>query len=160
MIVNHLEEDKHTGSLTLYQNQSLSWRGNKIFLAALTVYMIFFNVLWWMMGAWLILPVSGAELLLVWLLIYQFKLHQQYREHLIFTADEFTIKSGHRRCDNEKSYPRHAVRFLVYEPRTWHPKRLFIQYLDTKIEIAQNLSENDKDELIRILETLLIRPII
>ena len=158
MIDNQLVDDNQTGSLTLYQNQSLSWKGNKIFIAILAAYTTFFCIGWYQIGAWLVLPFAGAEVLLVWVLIYTFKLHQRYREQLIFTKDQFIIKSGHKQCDHEKVYPRHAVRFKVFEPKTWHHKRLYIQYLDQQFEIAQYLSDEDKDDLIDLLEKLLIRP--
>jgi len=156
MIINHMGDASDNGSLVLRQNESLSWRGNQIFLCILSLYMLVLSVSWVQAGAWWIIPFSGFEVLCAWVGIYLLKRHQQYREQILFTEQTLTIRKGRDQAEQEICYPRHAVRLRVVKSHEWYATRLYLQYLNQRLEIAKDLSEQDKMDLVRLIKPLLV----
>ncbi len=76
-------------------DQSATWGVNLLLLAALAVPLLTIAVVFALLGAWLILPFAGLELLALGAALYRVNWKQQYRHVITLSEDSVWIDKGH-----------------------------------------------------------------
>lgn len=149
-----MRPDKGTGYLLVVPHQSLSWQGNKVFIAATGLILLTMAVYFALYGLWLILPFAGIELAGLWVALYYTSLRQQCREVIRFTETEVVVQRGRYTPRGEVRLPRHWSRFIIRDCGDWAPKRLWLRCHNRQVELAARLGADEKDHLIHMLRDI------
>ena len=138
--------NKDSLSLTLKPNKSSSINENFIFFGFLSIICLTFAIGFFILGATLILPFAGLEIIV---LISVLKVNRDWvnqSEKIYLDKLYLKLKKG----SNEITLDRFLSKFSVTDQKT--KKRLFVTSGDKKIEIGSFLNEEDKDKLISLLK--------
>jgi uncharacterized membrane protein len=128
-------------------NRNLSWQKTKLAFLLLGFCIAAVAIYFASLGAWLVVPFAGLELLLLGIALYLQCCHAHQQQVIKIDADTVSICDG-RREKVEASYPRAWSRVVqTRDPRGWYPSRLFIGAHGRFIEIGSYLIESERDLL-------------
>ena len=134
---------------TIYQNQSLSKRGNQMFF--LTTFCLSFAIAlafaWH--GLWLILPFAGIEMLALGLALY-WCVNRLSRVETITVSDKEVSLNVRQRNHEQSSctFPKAWTRATVISPQAvTQRRRLCLEGNRSKVEIGIFLADREKIEL-------------
>ena len=134
---------------TIYQNQSLSVRGNILFFITMCcVSFTIASVFAWH-GQWLILPFAGVEMFALGLALY-FCMKRLSRVETVTISDKDITVSVQQRNQLKRSrtFPKAWARASVFPASsTAHGQRLWLNTRRAKIEIGACLSNREKRQL-------------
>ena len=132
--------------IELRPNKSSSLRQNVLFFGMLSLICITFGVGFFIVGAPLILPFAGLEILALITII---KLNRDWSNQLqILAIDKLHVKIKNNK--RKKIYDRFLSKFLIKEKNG--AKVILLQSHKEQIEIGRFLTADEKDELIAILK--------
>jgi len=132
--------------IELRPNKSSSLRQNVLFFGMLSLICITFGVGFFIVGAPLILPFAGLEILALITII---KLNRDWSNQLqILAIDKLHVKITNNK--RKKIYDRFLSKFLIKEKNG--AKVILLQSHKEQIEIGKFLTADEKDELIAILK--------
>ena len=132
--------------IELRPNKSSSLRQNVLFFGMLSLICITFGVGFFIIGAPLILPFAGLEILALITII---KLNRDWSNQLqILIIDKLHVKITNNKRKN--IYDRFLSKFLIQEKNG--AKVILLQSYKEQIEIGRFLTADEKDELIAILK--------
>ena len=132
--------------IELRPNKSSSLRQNLLFFGMLSLICITFGVGFFIVGAPLILPFAGLEILALITII---KLNRDWSNQLqILAIDKLHVKITNNK--RKKIYDRFLSKFLIQEKNG--AKVILLQSRKEQIEIGRFLTADEKDELIAILK--------
>ena len=132
--------------IELRPNKSSSLRQNVLFFGMLSLICITFGVGFFIVGAPLILPFAGLEILALITII---KLNRDWSSQLqILAIDKLHVKITNNK--RKKIYDRFLSKFLIQEKNG--TKVILLQSHKEQIEIGRFLTADEKDELIAILK--------
>ena len=132
--------------IELRPNKSSSLRQNVLFFCMLSLICITFGVGFFIVGAPLILPFAGLEILALITII---KLNRDWSNQLqILAIDKLHVKITNNK--RKKIYDRFLSKFLIQEKNG--AKVILLQSHKEQIEIGRFLTADEKDELIAILK--------
>ncbi len=130
----------------LRPNKSSSLRQNVLFFGMLSLICITFGVGFFIVGAPLLLPFAGLEILALITII---KLNRDWSNQLqILAIDKLHVKITNNK--RKKIYDRFLSKFLIQEKNG--AKVILLQSRKEQIEIGRFLTADEKDELIAILK--------
>jgi len=135
-------------AFTVSPNCSLGWVWMKrvflffaLCLATVTAYFM-------SLGAWLVLPFAGLELLVLGVGIYANARWSARRELVILEDNQLRVLQGLSRLQEVACMPRHWTRVnLRKDPRGWYPSRLLLECHGRRVEIGQSLVESERIQL-------------
>jgi uncharacterized membrane protein len=137
-----------TCRFTLKPNCSMSWRWVKRLVAGLGCCILAVGAYWVSLGAWLVLPFTGLELLVLGLGFYLCSLAGHSREVIEIDGEDLRVLRGHRRLEEVVRFPRHWTRAtLSRDPRGWYPSRLVLRCHGRRVEVATRLIESEREDL-------------
>ena len=132
----------------LRPNQSMSWRGNLIFLAGLFGLFAVTGAAFAFMGFWPVLPFAGLELALVAYALYRVSHACQVCEVISIDERSVTIEKGRRRPETSDVFQRTWARLQWRRSRSrLHPNRLFVRSHGRWVEIGRFLTEEERSGL-------------
>lgn len=113
MVNIRLDDSGYRGLIILRPDLSLSWQGNvKVFLlialCSLAIASVFV-----MQGRWLVLPFSGAEILLLGASLYVFYRRASRTQLIRLSEHRVIIEQGYRRAEQRIEYPRYWSEFHI-----------------------------------------------
>jgi len=100
-----------------------------------------------LLGAWMILPFSGLEMLTLGTCLYLCARQAQHCEVITITADTVEIARGRRQPEQTASFVRGWSRVLLNRRQGWYPSRLYIGAHGRMIEVGRCLTEPDRRQL-------------
>ena len=133
-------------SIDLAPNKSSSINQNLVFFGFLSLLCLTFGIGFFFIGATMILPFAGLEVLALILIlrINRKWLNQKQTLHL----DKLYVKI--EKDDKEMIFDRFLSKFLVEENNS--KKLLYLKSSNERIEIGSFLNEEEKEELINLLK--------
>ena len=133
-------------SIDLAPNKSSSINQNLVFFGFLSLLCLTFGIGFFFVGATMILPFAGLEVLALILIlrINRKWLNQKQTLHL----DKLYVKI--EKDDKEMIFDRFLSKFLVEENNS--KKLLYLKSSNERIEIGSFLNEEEKEELINLLK--------
>jgi uncharacterized membrane protein len=133
---------------TLRPNCSLSWRWVKRLLVGLALCMTAVSTYWVALGAWLVVPFTGLEFLVLGFGFYACSVAGHSREVIEVDGADLRVLRGHRRLEEVARFPRHWTRVtLSHDPRGWYPSRLVLRCHGRRCEVAARLVEAEREDL-------------
>lgn len=176
MVNIRLDDSGYRGLIILRPDLSLSWQSNvKVFLlialCSLAIASVFV-----MQGRWLVLPFSGAEILLLGASLYVFYRRASRTQLIRLSEHSVVIEQGYRRAEQRVEYPRYWSEFHIessvptespvghkaaksqgIEPDLCSIPRVSISSRQQQTELGAFLSYADKQRLIRALKEITAR---
>ena len=145
----------HQGmSFVLCPDRSLSWAGMRTVLVALLCCLGGISLYFTLNGAWLVLPFTGLEALVLTIAIYLNAQSATTRETITLTDKEISVARGRRTLGEAARFQRYWCQVaLVRDPRGWYPSRLYLGSHGRCIEIGKMLVENERRQLASQLTT-------
>lgn len=138
----------HGYRFTLRPNCALSWRRTKwlvlFFACCLGLVGCYFAAL----GAWLVLPFAGLELVVLAGGFYLSALAGHRREVIEINGSDLRVLRGGRRLEEVARLSRYWTQVsLLRDPRGWYPSRLLLRCHGGRYEVGVKLVEAEREEL-------------
>jgi uncharacterized membrane protein len=134
-------------------NQSATWSTNVLLLLALAVPVFVIAAVFALLGAWLILPFAGLELLALAAALYQVNWKQQYRQVITVSADSVWIDKGHYVPRQHWRFPRHTTGLTItVERHPWDRPELCVHDCNESVSLGEFLNREDSLKLIDLLQ--------
>lgn len=155
MVQAEINEQARTGTIVLRPNYSWTWRYNLYLLYTLMGLSMAIGFGFLLMGAWMILPYSIAEMAVLLGCMY-FTLQRARRQEVI-PVSEYNVKveKGAEAPDETFDYNRQWSRYCVKPARhPWDPAKVSIRSHGEELELGSFLNRRDKEELISVLRQL------
>ena len=140
------EITKNTLSLTLTPNKSSTVQQNLIFFGFLSVICMTFAIGFFVLGATMILPFAGLEILILFLVLKANRNWLNQSEKIELDKLYVKLKKG----KNDLIFDRFLSKFSIVDHKT--KKRIFITSDKKKVEIGSFLNEEEIEELITLLK--------
>ena len=137
---------KNTLSLTLTPNKSSTVQQNLIFFGFLSVICMTFAIGFFVLGATMILPFAGLEILILFLVLKANRNWLNQSEKIELDKLYVKLKKG----KNDLIFDRFLSKFSIVDHNT--KKRIFITSDKEKVEIGSFLNEEEIEELITLLK--------
>ena len=137
---------KNTISLTLTPNKSSTVQQNLIFFGFLSVICMTFAIGFFVLGATMILPFAGLEILILFLVLKANRNWLNQSEKIELDKLYVKLKKG----KNDLIFDRFLSKFSIVDHKT--KKRIFITSDKKKVEIGSFLNEEEIEELITLLK--------
>jgi uncharacterized membrane protein len=139
--------------IVLKPNASLSWRHLALLMGFLALIMTAISVSFALAGAWLVLPFSGGEWLMLGWCFYLSMRKSSIQE--VITISDALVQLDRGRSRPEQTY-RFQRTWLVVElaraHRRGHPSRLTFRLHGKMVEVGEFLVESEREELAQELK--------
>ena len=129
-------------ALTLIPNKSSSINENFIFFGFLSILCLTFGVGFFVLGATMILPFAGLEIIILILVLRANRVWLNQSEEILLSKLYVKLKKGNKHM----VFDRFLAKFSIVEAN--NVKKVFISTNKDKVEIGSFLNEEDKDMLI------------
>ena len=143
MIKNRITKDAL--SLTLTPNNASTVQQNLIFFGFLSVLCLTFAIGFFVLGATMILPFAGLEIILLFIILRVNRNWLNQSEKIYLDKLYVKLEKG----KNDITFDRFLSKFSVVDHKT--KKRIFITGNNQKVEIGSFLNEEEIEELIALL---------
>jgi uncharacterized membrane protein len=134
-------------------DQSATWRANLLLLLALAVPVLAIAVVFAALGAWLVLPFAGLELLALGSALYHVNWKQQYRHVITVSAESVSIAKGHYAPRQRWRFLRHSTRLtIITEQYPWDGPELCVNDPHQSVTLGEFLNREDSLKLMELLQ--------
>ena len=133
-------------SLTLTPNKSSTVQQNLIFFGFLSVLCLTFAIGFFVLGATMILPFAGLEIMLLFIILRVNRNWLNQSEKIYLDKLYVKLEKG----KNDITFDRFLSKFSIVDHKT--KKRIFITWNNQKVEIGSFLNEEEIEELIALLK--------
>ena len=133
-------------SLTLSPNKSSTVQQNLIFFGFLSVLCLTFAIGFFVLGATMILPFAGLEIMLLFIILRVNRNWLNQSEKIYLDKLYVKLEKG----KNDITFDRFLSKFSIVDHKT--KKRIFITGNNQKVEIGSFLNEEEIEELIALLK--------
>ena len=137
---------KNSLSLILTPNKSSTVNQNIIFFGFLSILCLTFAIGFFVLGATMILPFAGLEILVLFMVLKANRSWLNQSEKIYLDKLYVKLEKG---SDNQ-TFDRFLSKFSVVDHKT--KKKIFITNEKKKVEIGSFLNEEEIDELISLLK--------
>lgn len=147
MLLANAKSNDHDIILLIQPNRNLTWKQTRLVFLFLTCCIVAVAIYFFTLGAWLVLPFAGLELLVIGFGLYLHSCHAHQQQLIRIDADNITVVDAHK-GGSELCFPRAWLRIVhTHDPVEWYPSRLFIGSHGKYIEIGKYLVESEREML-------------
>lgn len=148
MIAAYWDAGAAEGHLVIRPNNSLSWQSTKGVFAGISILALTIAMLFTMVGAWLVLPFVGIELLALGVCLYLSARNNANCEVVSIHADTVTIERGRGQPQQTFKFNRAWARVdLKTSPVRGYPSSLSLVSHGRGVEIGTCLCEEERRQL-------------
>lgn len=134
-------------------NQSATWRANLMLLVMLAIPSLTIAVAFAWLGAWLILPFAGLELLALGAALYYVNWKLQYRHVITLSDDSVRVDKGHYAPRRSWNFHRHSTGLAITpEKHPWEGPQLCLHDRNESVSLGEFLGREDILQLITLLK--------
>ena len=153
MIVEKTGPEKQQFAFLIRPNRSMTARGMMIFVAVVGLAVFLVALRFVLLGAWVILPFAILEIVLLAAGFWLYERASRYRETVQITRQSLQItQESVNRKQTWKFNPQWVRITLRLDPDDWYPSRLFIGAHGEQVEIGACLTNQEREELSRVLK--------
>lgn len=144
-----------SGRFEIRPNRSMTRKGViwvfvGISLAALLVALRFVLI-----GAWVVLPITTLELLVLGIAFYIIEHETRFRETIELNRESVSVVQKGWKISREWRYPAYWVQVILQKRPDWYPSRLFLRSHGDLLEIGACLNEDERQELSKHLTQII-----
>jgi uncharacterized membrane protein len=133
-------------------NQSATWHANLIVLTVLSIPLLTVAVGFAILGAWLILPFAGAELVALGVALYHVNWKQQYRQVITVNADSVEVDQGHYVPSQHWRFRKQSAGLTITaEQHPWDGPELHVHDRNDSVLLGEFLNREDSLKLLDLL---------
>lgn len=138
------------------RNQSLSWKGNKVFILFVGILCFAIAIGFAIQGLWLILPFAGLEILALTTGLYICCLRNRQQEVITINQDKLIVEKGEKTPTESWEFERAWVNLELQQSKfQGHPSKLVVRSKGKETEIGACLTNNERQSLaVTLVETL------
>ena len=152
MIESRTNEETQSTILVLRPNNSLTWKLNLVLLLVVAGVSLSIALSFLIAGAWVILPFSLVELILLALCIHYVAKQCARQEVITISEYEVIVEMGIRKPTKKACFRRIWSKFFVRPgKRAQDPEKVVIRSHGDELELGEFLNKEDKADLIKIL---------
>lgn len=156
MITPDLNKDGFTGHILIEPNRPVSWADNVRFVAVFSLVSFVIGLVFLFQGLALVMPFSGLEILVVFLVLYLVFKKYSSCQVIYFTKDCVIIETGKVCAETHVEYPRYWSKFLVADDGNCNIPRLSICAKGVSTDIGDFLNYDDKTQLIELIKHITV----
>ena len=151
-----MQENVSEGQIILAPNRSSSWPNILRFIFVSATLTLLIGVVFAFLGAWLILPFAGLEIVLIAALCRWMYHHHTDKEVVLLQGDKLAVIQRHAGHERRHEFQRYWTRVRL-EPseHVWYPSRLLIGSHGHYVELGANITESARKKLAQDLQGLL-----
>ena len=158
MIACQFDEEQVAGQIILQPNRSWTWRANAYFIGTLMLVSLMVASVLTVRGFWMVLPFTVLELSVLTGCLYYCVRRTHTMEVLKLTRERCVFERGINRPTQQFAFDRYFTRFFVNPPKyPWYSKSISLKCRDKELEVGQFLCDEDKDQLVRDLRSMIRR---
>jgi uncharacterized membrane protein len=156
MIVTQSQSRAGDVHFVIRPNQSLSWRGNQLFLAGMVAVSFSIAGVFAAQGIWMVLPFAGFEMLVLALALHQCCVRTCQQEVVSIAGSEVQVAVGREKPERSFTFKRCWARVIIDQAKTrGYPSRLLIRSHGRQIEIGACLIDDERQTLAAALRRAL-----
>ncbi len=156
MAVTHDQSRADEVHFVIRPNNSLSWRGNQLFLVSMVTVSFSIAGAFAAMGMWLVLPFAGFEMLVLWIVLHLCCARACRQEVVSIAGQEVQVSVGREKPERCCTFERHWARVVLHQARIrGYPSRLLIRSHGREIEIGACLIDEERQQLAAALRKAL-----
>ena len=156
MVNVEIDAETGIGYIQLQPNMSASWRTNLMVVGFLTFMCTVVSSYMWYLGAVLVLPFAGAEVILLVVATGFFFHKNSFRAVIHFYEDEVVIEKGRPYPERHWKIQRNWIQLFVKNAdHIRYLPTLSLGSMGQSVEIGEFLNKEDKEELIEQLSDLM-----
>ncbi len=134
-------------------NQSATWRANLWLLLLLSLPVLAIAVAFALLGAWLILPFAGIELLALGAALYHVSRKQQYRHVITVSDDSVCVDKGYHCPLQHWRFAKSAAGLAITtQPHPWDAPDLRMHDHHESVRLGEFLNREDSLKLLELLQ--------
>lgn len=147
-MINVNDQEPFLLSIATRPNRSLSKRGRRLWLMLIAASVLVVAAGAVAVGAWVILPFAGFEVLLVWLAFYVLGRHDMDYESLVVTHSEFRLETRNGIKTEMLEGARDWARFCRSSNK-FGDYKIHLSYGGNKVAVGRLMSATQRQELAR-----------
>ena len=132
---------------TIEANRSLSWRQSKWLFLVLSGCLLLVSLYFASLGAWLVLPFTGLEILIVGIAIYCQSCCAHRKQYVRIGRNRVEIGDS-RHSVPPACFPRAWSQIVqIRDRKGWYPSRLLVGSHGKFVEVGKGLMEDERNSL-------------
>lgn len=152
MINTELDGDNTTGHIVLSPNMSACWQTTKYFLYIVCSFALIIAISFAAVGAWMILPFAGIEILALLIVMYRVSKKCYRKEVIHLNKEAITVEQGQNKPQTRWNSEIFWTRLIVQSSgHPWHSDKLYLRGRHDQIEIGSFLNDQEKLALVKQL---------
>ena len=153
-IESNKEKDFHR--ILIRPNQSISWQSSIVFILVIAFTCLTIGFGFAYVGATLILPFAGLEVLFVGICVYLVLNKTSQQEVITLSKDKLIIEKGAYKIKKVWEYFRLWSYISVERPQhPWYPAHIVVTSKGERVPLGDFLNEQEKEELVSNLENII-----
>ena len=153
-IESNKEKDFHR--ILIRPNQSISWKSSIVFILVIAFTCLTIGLGFAYVGATLILPFAGLEVLFVGICVYLVLNKTSQQEVITLSKDKLIIEKGAYKIKKVWEYFRLWSYISVERPQhPWYPAHIVVTSKGERVPLGDFLNEHEKEELVSNLENII-----
>ena len=153
-IESNKEKDFHR--ILIRPNQSISWKSSIVFILVIAFTCLTIGLGFAYVGATLILPFAGLEVLFVGICVYLVLNKTSQQEVITLSKEKLTIEKGAYKIKKVWEYFRLWSYISVERPQhPWYPAHIVVTSKGERVPLGDFLNEQEKEELVSNLENII-----
>ena len=156
MIKIQSNKENNFHRILIRPNQSISWKSGLVFMLVITFTCLSIGLGFAYVGATLILPFAGLEVIFVGICTYLVLNKTSQQEVITLSKDKLIIEKGAYRLKKVWEYFRLWSYITVERPQhPWYPAHIVVTSKGERVPLGDFLNEQEKEELVSSLENII-----
>jgi len=147
-VVKTISEEGAVSRFIISPNCSLSRGQTRLFFAGISLFALLVALRFYLLGAWVVLPITALELLVLGVSLRMFMRNAGQVEVLTMDSQEVTLQRRGGSEEGEWRFQTYWLRVLLdKDNKSWYPSRLVLSSHGRAVEIGAFLTEEDREAL-------------
>ena len=156
MIKIQSNKENNFHRILIKPNQSISWKSGLVFVLVIAFTCLSIGLDFAYVGATLILPFAGLEVIFVGICTYLVLNKTSQQEVITLSKDKLIIEKGAYRLKKVWEYFRLWSYITVERPQhPWYPAHIVVTSKGERVPLGDFLTEQEKEELVSSLENII-----
>ena len=156
MIKIQSNKENNFHRILIRPNQSISWKSGLVFVLVIAFTCLSIGLGFAYVGATLILPFAGLEVIFVGICTYLVLNKTSQQEVITLSKDKLIIEKGAYRLKKVWEYFRLWSYITVERPQhPWYPAHIVVTSKGERVPLGDFLTEQEKEELVSNLENII-----
>ena len=156
MVKIESNKEKDFYRILIRPNQSISWKSSIVFILVIAFTCLTIGLGFAYVGATLILPFAGLEVLFVGICVYLVLNKTSQQEVITLSKDKLIIEKGAYKIKQVWEYFRLWSYISVERPQhPWYPAHIVVTSKGERVSLGDFLNEQEKEELVSNLENII-----